>query len=70
MLKIDDFPTDPGQMESDVLATFEDTEPLINAAIILGQLDPTEVVDGQARWTSEQQKVIAGCQELIKDWED
>ena len=70
MLKIDDLPTGPEDMEQDAENFFVDVESMTNAILVLGQLDPIEVVENQPRWTPEQQKIIVNAQETLKSWDD
>jgi hypothetical protein len=38
-----------------------------DALVVLGSLDPTEIVDGRARWTQSQSRLIlAAAEELEK----
>lgn len=38
-----------------------------NALVILGQLDPTETIDGKARWTAAQSKLILDASNVLTD---
>jgi hypothetical protein len=76
-VRSEDLPTDHAQIESDTEALFEDLGLSIDAVIILGQLDPTQVgakLDGTdvvkyPMWSEEQQKLILKARDLLEEWQ-
>lgn len=51
--------------EGDDVARGEEEEMKANVLVILGQLDPTETVDGRARWTAAQSKIILKASDFL-----
>lgn len=73
MLELSDLPVH----EDDAL---QDTRDFVDAlfssgneasiVLILGQLDPLEMKDGQPRWTAEQITAIEEARDQLKSWEE
>jgi len=67
-----DVPTDSSKMESDAeVILAENDVDLINALLIIGQLDPTEVdlTNGKPRWNEDQRDLIVKAVETVNDWQ-
>ena len=71
-LHIDDLPTDPTDIESSATDFVNElgVEQAADVIMILGQLDPTEVKDGEPRWTAEQMQLIASAGRRVESWKD
>jgi hypothetical protein len=56
---------------ADVLLA-EEGEHLVNAALIIGQLDPTEIDTSSMlpRWTDAQRELISRAREQLGEWRD
>lgn len=69
-MQIQDLATDPDVVVADTSNFFSESseETDVNILLILGQLDPTEIVDGQPRWTKEQIEVIGEARGLVANW--
>lgn len=77
-VRTEDLPTDQAQLETDVEVFFADLDGQIQAVLILGQLDPTEVVvtkvpdsrieRREPRWSAEQQDLIIKAKDQLEDW--
>lgn len=65
----EDYPVSIGHMEDDAEGRIDSTE-LVDAVIILGQLDPLEVLDGKPRWSENQQVLIMRCVDQVAEWQD
>ena len=70
--QIQDLPVDPSKVDEDAIDFFENGAADIeaNAVLVLAQLDPLELVDGQPRWTNEQRDLILNASTLVSDWEN
>lgn len=76
-VRSEDLPTDHAQLETDTEVFFDDLGLSIDAIIILGQLDPTQVgaklegieVVRYPMWSEEQQKLILKARDTLEDWQ-
>lgn len=64
-----DMPTSPEDIEQDAQEVFGDVAEMIDAILVIGQLNPLEIVNGQPRWNKEQQALIIKCTDQVGDWE-
>jgi hypothetical protein len=66
-----DLPVDEGDLEQDAEDLLcSEAQDFTNAAVIVGQLDPLEVIDGQSRWTPEQIALISKANGFLRNWQD
>ena len=69
----DNLPTDPADIEQDSSDFFEqDIETAVEAVLVLGQLDPTEIdlTTGLPRWTEKQMLLISKAKSLLGNWSE
>lgn len=71
-LHIDDLPVLDSDAEQDAsdFANDLDIEECVNVMLVLGQLDATEVVNGEPRWTDEQRELIAKASAKVQAWRE
>jgi hypothetical protein len=65
----EDMPTALEDIEQDAQEVFADVSEMIDAVIILGQLDAVEIRNGEPRWTEDQRKLILKATDQVGDWE-
>lgn len=66
-----DLPIEASDMELSAEDFFEvDIDTLVQSLVILGQLDPLEIVDGQPRWTEAQIVLIGRAGQRLSEWQD
>jgi hypothetical protein len=68
-----DLPTNGDDLEDgaeSLLGSAADIDATIEAALIIGQLDPLEVKDGAPRWSPAQQELIVKANQLLSEWRD
>lgn len=69
MLSINDLDIDVETAEDQAEAALEEI-PTADIVMVLGQLDPFEMVDGDPRWTADQISAIEKSRDVLKTWED
>ena len=66
-----DLPIEASDMEQSAEAFFEvDIDTLVQSLVVLGQLDPLEIVEGQPRWTEPQIVLIGRANQVLGEWQD
>lgn len=68
----DDLPTDPTDIEQDGVDFIDGlgVDEAADLIIVLGQLDPVEVANGQPRWTDEQRALIIRAKDKFNSWSE
>lgn len=70
-IDLNEIPTDSEIIASEFeVIACEDGVDLANVALIVGQLDALEVVDGKPRWTEDQRLIIVKTNQALREWKE